>query len=245
MTGGNFLISNAVVLGADDGSRDHARVQHRLRSGGRPVQHHELPRRVERSADRRARHLRRADRPRRHRDQHRPSWTAPRPVRGAGAEHARGRLQGLRHVRAGYVAGETEPDADGRHPLRHPDAVRPVHERHVVGDDGRASAAGRASATATSTAGATVLDARRLGRRHAAVHPARERDRRLQDGPEQLRAVGQHRLAAERAVRVPAHDPRRSGPGDAPRRILRSLRSSGPDPVHRPSTAATAAPRSR
>ena len=32
------------------------------------------------------------------------------PVRGAGAEHARGRLQGLRHVRAGYVEGEAQSD---------------------------------------------------------------------------------------------------------------------------------------
>ena len=54
-----------LVLGPDDGPRDHARVQHRLRSGGRHVQHHQLPGRVERAAGRRARHLRRADRPRR------------------------------------------------------------------------------------------------------------------------------------------------------------------------------------
>ncbi len=48
--------------------------------------------------------------------------------------------------------------------------------------------------------------------------------RGLQDGPEQLRAVGRHRLAAERGVRVPAQDPRRPRSGDDPRRIRHGLR---------------------
>ena len=84
-----------------------------------------------------------------------------------------------------------------------------------------------------------------LGRRRPAVHPARGGKPGLQDGPEQHRAVGQHRLAAGRAVRIPAEDPRRSGSGDDPRRILRGLRPPGAHAVHRPSMAATAAPRFR
>ena len=63
----------------------------------------------------------------------------------------------------------------------------------------------------------------------------------LQDRLEQLRAVGQHRLAARRAGRLLAHAPRRPEPGDDPRRIFGSLRSAGPDPLHRPVSAATAA----
>ena len=73
----------------------------------------------------------------------------------------------------------------------------------------------------------------RVGRRRAAVHPARRRAGGLQDRPEQLRAVGQHRLAAGRAVRLPAHDPRRSEPGDGPGRLFGGLRAPGPDRVHR------------
>ena len=73
----------------------------------------------------------------------------------------------------------------------------------------------------------------RVRRQHVAVHPARGRFGGLQDGPEQLRAVRQHRLAARRGVRLPAHAARRSEPGDAPGRILRGLRASGPDAVHR------------
>ena len=38
----------------------------------------------------------------------------------------------------------------------------------------------------------------------------------------------------ERAVRLPAHDPRRSRTGDGSRRVFGGLRSSGPDQVHRP-----------
>ena len=73
----------------------------------------------------------------------------------------------------------------------------------------------------------------RVRRRHVAVHPARGRFAGLQDGPQQLRAVRQRRLAARRGVRLPAHAARRSEPGDAPGRLLRSLRAPGPDAVHR------------
>ena len=68
------------------------------------------------------------------------SSTAVLPARAsmrARAEHARRRLQRLRRVRAGYVEAEAESHAHGRYPLRHPDAVHPVHERHVGGDDGQ------------------------------------------------------------------------------------------------------------
>ena len=194
----------------------------------------ELPWRVERSAGRRARDLRRADRPRVHRHQPAVLDGGTGQYVELGAEHARGRLQGLRHVRAGHVEGEAEPHADRRPPLRHPDAVRAVHERDVGGHDGQRLRARRAWATAASTAGATSCSPDASGGVVAAVHPARERHRGLQDRPEQPRAVGQHRLAAERAVRVPAHDPRRPRPGDAPRRLLRGLRPAGAHPVHRP-----------
>ena len=73
------------------------------------------------------------------------------------------------------------------------------------------------------------------GRRRAAVHPAREGIRGLQDGPQQLRAVGQHRLAARtcspgscaRSSAIPSQATIRAGYSDG-------LRPPGPHPVHDP-----------
>ena len=57
-------------------------------------------------------------------------------------------------------------------------------------------------------------------RRGPRVHPAQERHERLRDGLEQRRAEHQPGVAAERAERLPAHDPRRSRAGHPPRRLL-------------------------
>ncbi len=68
---------------------------------------------------------------------------------------------------------EAEPHPHGRPPLRHPDAVRPVHQRHVRGDDGEhLRHVGRGRRRAVQQV--QLPDAGRHGRRTSAVHPAQE-----------------------------------------------------------------------
>ncbi len=69
-----------LVVRPDDGAGNYARVQHRLRPGRGTVHQHELPRRIGRSAGRGACDLRRPDRPRRDRRQHRRPGRRQRPV---------------------------------------------------------------------------------------------------------------------------------------------------------------------
>ena len=70
-------------------------------------------------------------------------------------------------------------------------------------------------------------------RQGARVHPVDERHSGLQHRLEQLRAERRRGVAAERAERLPADAARRSGAGDAARRLLGRLRAPGHGRVHR------------
>ena len=91
---------------------------------------------------------------------------------------------------------------------------------HVGGDAASRSAACPASATAARSTSATSSTPGATRGVVPRVRPADERHERLQDRLEQRRAERRRRVAAERAGRLPAHAPRRSGAGDAPRRLL-------------------------
>ena len=105
--------------------------------------------------------------------------------------------------------------------------------RHV-----RASATAAPSTSATSSARAPTpawcREFVQLTKRHQG----------LRDRLEQRRAEHQRRVAAERAGRLPAHAPRRSRSGDAPRRLLGVVRASGHGRRSPASTAAIRAARS-
>ncbi len=68
--------------------------------------------------------------------------------------------------------------------------------------------------------------------RRPEFHPARKRIAGVQNGSKQRRAVGEHRMAAERGVRLHAKDAGRPGSGSVARGILRSVRSPGTHQVH-------------
>ena len=189
----------------------------------RHVHHHELPRRVERATSTAARATYAVLTGRVASVNSQAVLDANRQVRGAGPSTLRRRHQGLRHVRAGFLADEAEPDPDRRPPLRRPDAVRAVQQRDVVGDDGQhlRTIGPRRRRHLQQV---QLPRSRRARRRRPGVHPARARDGGLQDRLEQLRAVGERRLAAERAVGVPARASRRS-------RIRRRCAPATPKPT--------------
>ena len=122
-------------------------------------------------------HLRGPDRPRDAASTARPCSTRPGKYVELAPSTLEGRHQRLRDVRAGFVEAAAEPDPDRRHPLRHPDAVQAVQQRHVVGDDGervRTLGSGRRR----SLQQVQLQQPERVGRRDAGVHPAGEGHRR-------------------------------------------------------------------
>ncbi len=179
MAGGNLLISNAASSGQQMVRGITARLQHRLRSGGRPVQYDELPRRVDRSVSTAARETY-AVLTGRVASDHQPGRArrCHRQVRRARAEHARRGHTGCT-ARSLQDSWRVKPTLTLTGRLRYDIQTPFTPSSNVMSAVTMASICGRSGLGDGGTySRCNFLITGRSRRRRAGVHPARRGHRR-------------------------------------------------------------------